>query len=223
MSFIHTVIVPGVGGSDTQHWQTWLQKQLPYSSRVQQQDWHLPILSKWVASLVSHIKQISEPIQIIAHSFGCLTTIAALNQYPELRKHIRSILLVAPANPARFSQHGFALAHENLSPLFMHYQLDLPALMVVSENDPWLSYDDAIHYAAYWKTPYINQGMAGHINVASGFGPWPQVWEYIQQLHCQTTDSSHTTALQTITKHASLLAIASNRLDKEYLCHAHLV
>jgi predicted alpha/beta hydrolase family esterase len=25
---IHTVIVPGVGGSEAQHWQSWLQQQL---------------------------------------------------------------------------------------------------------------------------------------------------------------------------------------------------
>ncbi len=35
---IHTVIVPGVGGSEHDHWQSWLQRQLKSCSRVQQQD-----------------------------------------------------------------------------------------------------------------------------------------------------------------------------------------
>ncbi len=223
MSFKHTVIVPGVGGSDAQHWQTWLEVQLPNSSRVEQQNWHLPILSTWVANLVTHIKSIPQPIQIIAHSFGCLTTIAALNQYPELKKQIHSVLLVAPANPARFSQHGFALEHENLSSLFRHYQIDMPALMVVSENDPWLGYDHATDYAAHWNIPYISQGMAGHINVASGFGPWPQVLDYIQQLQNQVMYTPNKILFNTTTKHTLSLAIQSNILSKDFLCHAHLV
>ncbi|KAI0677799.1 alpha/beta hydrolase, partial [Acinetobacter pittii] len=33
---MHTVIVPGVGGSEQQHWQSWLQRQLESSSRVEQ-------------------------------------------------------------------------------------------------------------------------------------------------------------------------------------------
>lgn len=33
---IHTVIVPGVGGSEHQHWQSWLQRKLVSSSRVEQ-------------------------------------------------------------------------------------------------------------------------------------------------------------------------------------------
>ena len=39
---IHTVIVPGVGGSEAQHWQSWLQQQLVSSSRVQQKHWDRP-------------------------------------------------------------------------------------------------------------------------------------------------------------------------------------
>lgn len=39
---IHTVIVPGVGGSEHDHWQSWLQRQLKSCSRVQQQDWNKP-------------------------------------------------------------------------------------------------------------------------------------------------------------------------------------
>ena len=43
MSKIHTVIVPGVAGSEAEHWQSWLQQQLTLCSRVQQRDWHHPV------------------------------------------------------------------------------------------------------------------------------------------------------------------------------------
>lgn len=50
----HTVIVPGVGGSEHQHWQSWLQRQLVSSSRVEQKNWDRPVLSEWIEQFVKH-------------------------------------------------------------------------------------------------------------------------------------------------------------------------
>lgn len=47
----HHLIVPGVGGSDSNHWQSWLQRRLTTSSRVEQQ-WDHPILDEWVSQWV---------------------------------------------------------------------------------------------------------------------------------------------------------------------------
>ncbi|OUY07700.1 RBBP9/YdeN family alpha/beta hydrolase [Acinetobacter populi] len=182
MNHLHTVIVPGVGGSDQDHWQSWLQRHLSDSSRVEQQDWNLPILNQWVDQFYQHVRQLNRPVRIVAHSFGCLTTIAALNQYPNLSRWVHSILLVAPANPARFSQHGFANSDEQLGPLFQNFSINVPSLMIISENDPWLSYSEATEYSKLWNIPYINQGLAGHINVASGYGKWPELLHYIDNI-----------------------------------------
>jgi predicted alpha/beta hydrolase family esterase len=61
---IHTIIVPGVGGSDYDHWQSKLQRQLMSCSRVQQQDWN-NLLKEWIANL-SKLSSIYEPVQIVA-------------------------------------------------------------------------------------------------------------------------------------------------------------
>src|SRR5574343_111499 len=156
---IHHLIVPGVGGSDEQHWQSWLQRQLPNSSRVEQ-DWQQPILQEWIEQWVAHVEQIQEPIQVIAHSFGCLTSLAALVQYPALQEKINNLILVAPANPARFSSTGFAQAEQaSYLQYFEQLRLELSSLMLISENDPWLALDDAQHLAELWKFPYLNMGQ----------------------------------------------------------------
>ncbi|MDO4222983.1 MAG: alpha/beta hydrolase, partial [Acinetobacter sp.] len=77
-SNLHSVIVPGVGGSEAEHWQSWLQQVLPDTSRVQQQ-WQQPILPIWAENWKNHVQAIQRPMQIIAHSFGCLTTLYALH------------------------------------------------------------------------------------------------------------------------------------------------
>ncbi|MFT4020604.1 MAG: alpha/beta hydrolase [Acinetobacter sp.] len=176
---IHHVIVPGVGGSDANHWQSWLQRRLSSSSRVEQ-NWNAPILSQWVRRWASVVQNIHTPIEIIAHSFGCLTSIAALAQHPELASKVSKLILVAPANPARFNESGLAQGSEkNFRSYFESLKIQVPSLMIVSENDPWLAFDDAQHLAKLWNIPTVNLGQVGHINVASGFGPFPEILTYL--------------------------------------------
>ncbi|MDH1801124.1 RBBP9/YdeN family alpha/beta hydrolase [Acinetobacter johnsonii] len=177
---IHTVIVPGVGGSEHDHWQSWLQRQLKSCSRVQQQDWNKPVLHAWVEQFVKTVQAIQEPIQIVAHSFGCLTTVAALAQHPELNQKIKNLVLVAPANPARFGDAGFARESQNDYQQYFHQlKLQVPTQMIISENDPWLNFQDALQLAKAWKIRPKNLGQVGHINVASGFGPFPEIYDFL--------------------------------------------
>ena len=177
---IHTLIVPGVGGSEAQHWQSWLQQQLMSSSRVQQQHWDRPILNQWVAQFVKTVTAIKSPVQIVAHSFGCLTSVAALAEHPELKAKVKNLILVAPANPARFGEAGFA-RHSlmNYQDYFRQLSIDVPTTLLISENDPWLGYVDALQLAQAWKLTPINLGQVGHVNVASGFGPFPEILHYL--------------------------------------------
>ena len=177
---IHTVIVPGVGGSEHDHWQSWLQRQLKSCSRVQQQDWNKPVLHEWIEQFIKTVQAIQEPIQIVAHSFGCLTTVAALAQHPELNQKIKNLVLVAPANPARFGDAGFARDSQNDYQQYFHQlKLQVPTQMIISENDPWLNFQDALQLAKAWKIRPKNLGQVGHINVASGFGPFPEIYDFL--------------------------------------------
>ena len=177
---IHTIIVPGVGGSDYDHWQSKLQRELMSCSRVQQQDWNLPILKDWIAQFVATVVNATQPVQIVAHSFGCLTTVAALAQHPEIVAKVRKIILVAPANPARFGEAGFARHSLTDYKAYFHgLSIDVPTTLLISENDPWLGYVDALQLAESWKLTPINLGPVGHINVASGFGPFPEILNYL--------------------------------------------
>ncbi|MGB8697068.1 alpha/beta hydrolase [Acinetobacter sp.] len=176
---IHTVIVPGVGGSEPAHWQSWLQRQLMSCSRVQQKDWNNPVLETWISEFVNTVAPIQGKIQIVAHSFGCLTTVAALAQHPELNQKIKNLILVAPANPARFGEAGFARdSQQDYQSYFHQLKIEVPTTLLISENDPWLNFEDAQCLAQAWKLNPINLGQVGHINIASGFGPFPEIYDY---------------------------------------------
>ena len=177
---VHTVIVPGVGGSNQNHWQSWLENQLSHSTRVQQTNWDKPILKQWVKELIKVLEATDDQIQIVAHSFGCLTSLAALNEAPELAQKIKKLILVAPANPKRFGANGFAAdSIGDYQAYFYGLKVLVPTTMLISEDDPWFAFDEVTALAAAWKIKPINLGKVGHINVASGFGPFPEIFNYL--------------------------------------------
>jgi predicted alpha/beta hydrolase family esterase len=87
---------------------------------------------------------------------------------------------VAPANPARFGENGFSRdSQTDYSTYFQQLKLQVPTTLLISENDPWLSFEDAHILAQTWKIKPINLGAVGHVNVASGFGPFPEIEHYL--------------------------------------------
>jgi predicted alpha/beta hydrolase family esterase len=155
------LIVPGLRNSGPTHWQSWFETILPNTRRVEQADWERTCLSDWAARVGEEIDAIAEPLWIVAHSFGCLAAVTAAFTRPE---RIRGALLVAPADPERFGEPA-ALLEE---------KLQFPSLLVASSNDPWVKASAAEYWAGQWGSNYLNIGPAGHINVDSGHGPWPE-------------------------------------------------
>jgi len=166
---ITNLIVPGLDGSGDQHWQTWLEARLPNAVRVKQHDWAVPDLAAWSARVRYSISQQPGKVRIIAHSFGVLAAVQAGADY---RHRIAGALLVAPPDPEKFG----------VSDLLPSRSLGFPALLVASFNDPWMTASRAAAWAIRWDAQILNLGPAGHINSASGHGPWPGVFLLLDRL-----------------------------------------
>lgn len=152
------VTLPGLHGSEPAHWQSWLETQFPDSVRVHQDDWDDPELHRWTHAAVSVFTRLDRPYLIAAHSFGCLTAVQALlSDFP----NIVGALLVAPASPSKFDIQSLN-----------RRRLPVPSVVVASDSDPWMSALEARDLAQDWGSAFINLGDAGHINVASGYGPF---------------------------------------------------
>ncbi|MFD0938749.1 RBBP9/YdeN family alpha/beta hydrolase, partial [Methylobacterium trifolii] len=52
--------------------------------------------------------------------------------------------------------------------------LPFPSLVVASRTDPYCAYERAEDFAYAWGAALVDAGESGHINVASGHGPWPE-------------------------------------------------
>jgi predicted alpha/beta hydrolase family esterase len=161
------VIVPGLHGSGAEHWQSWLHGQIACSVRVEQDFWSVPDLERWADRIAETVDELGPgPHVVVAHSFGCLASLHAAARYPGLG--LAQMLLVAPAEPTRF---GVAAALSQTRPT-------LPTCVVASDNDPWMSAARAHAWARLWGSDWINLGNAGHINVDSGYGPFPLAREW---------------------------------------------
>ena len=57
-----------------------------------------------------------------------------------------------------------------------------PSLVVASSDDPWVPLPTAAHWAERWGSRLDEIGAAGHINVDSGHGPWPEGLERLRAL-----------------------------------------
>ena len=161
------LIVPGLGGSGEQHWQTHLERSFPNAARVHQDDWDRPHLAQWVDRLAQAVSARPAAL-LIAHSLGCPLVAHLAEQRPDAP--IAAALLVAPAD-VESARHmpdhtrGFAPI-----PLLT---LPFRSIVVASTNDPFIEFDRARDLANAWGAELIDVGPCGHINIGSGFGPWP--------------------------------------------------
>lgn len=171
-----TLIVPGLNGSDEGHWQRHWLLDNPDSRLVDQDNWQCPVLGDWLVRL-EHALEASNGAYIVAHSLGSIL-VANMASRP-LAAKIKGALLVAPAHLERV---------EALHPCIVRFgefpadQLPFPSLVVGSMSDPYMDPQDLVSTATAWGSDLVNLGQAGHINIASGFGRWPQAYAFLERL-----------------------------------------
>ena len=162
-----TLIVPGLDGSPSPHWQDWWARTDPNAMFVDLPDPRRPIHEAWEAALAVMILRHPGSI-LVGHSLGSVLIAQMLDRWSGLR--VRGAVLVAPADPmARFDD---CRRIRRFGPL-PDRALDVPTVLVASRNDPWMSFDRSRDLADDLGADLIDLGHAGHVNVASGFGPWP--------------------------------------------------
>lgn len=183
------IMVPGLGGSGAGHWQSWLERVVENTDRLSGVDWERPELTLWLERLQSVLAERPDSI-LVAHSLGCALVAHAARSHPGLRAS--GALLVAPADvdasPAvPETLHSFADVPRR--------ELPFPSIVIASTNDPYMTQHRAEHFASTWGSRLINLGAQGHINVASGFGPWPDglkiLHKFARDIRPQTTSDDY--------------------------------
>ena len=168
-SDVDILIIPGLGGSGPDHWQSRWEAKLSTARIIAQDDWHRPQLADWTQNIIAAVESATRPVLLVAHSLGVPTVVHAV---PRLRKDaVRGALLVAPPSEEK------ALEIEGIDRSFAPYPRDplpFPSLIVGSRNDPYATYSEIEDLGFAWGSRCLDAGEAGHINSESGHGPWPE-------------------------------------------------
>ncbi|AZI43182.1 serine hydrolase family protein [Deinococcus psychrotolerans] len=160
------LFLPGMGGGSPQHWYSLWQAKFG-GVRVEQADWNAPTPESWAARLNEAVEATPGEVVLVGHSAGALT-IAHYARLYTVPERVRGALLVAPADA---EQGGMLEAVRAMAPI-PRQPLPFPALMIASENDPYLTFERAGAFAEAWEAELVTVGEAGHINPESGHGEW---------------------------------------------------
>ena len=167
------LVIPGLGGSGPDHWQSRWEAKIPAVRRVVQADWEKPGLAVWRDRILAQVERAARPVILVAHGLGVL---AAVHAAPFLAKgessgKVKGGFLVAP--PSAKVLAGI----EALDPAFLTVPgepLPFPSLLIASRNDPFASFAESEALARTLGAELIDAGFSGHINSESGHGPWPE-------------------------------------------------
>jgi hypothetical protein len=161
------LILPGMNGSGTDHWQTIWERLLPRARRVPARDWDRPVCADWVAALERAVAASGSEVVLVAHSLGCLQVAHWASQ---TALAARAALLVAPPDPNR---SAFPAAALGFAPLPL-VRLPFASTVVASEDDPYATLVFSRRCAQAWGSGFVDAGPRGHLNAQSGLGEWDE-------------------------------------------------
>lgn len=163
------LLIPGYGKTLPGHWLLRWRDKMPTARVVKQKELVAPSRKVWQETLVKEVEACARPVVLVAHSLGCVLVAHAATA---LKDKIRGAYLVAPSDwdrdglVAEFDGGDFKPVPLNPMPFQAH--------LVASRNDPYCDYARAEAFAKAWGSTFQDAGEAGHINLESGHGPWPE-------------------------------------------------
>lgn len=173
------VIVPGIGGSGADHWQSRWQAALPGTLRIEPASWDEPVVDDWVAAIDRAVAASPAPPVLVAHSLGCLAVAHWAVETDAASARAAGAFLVAPPDPAGPAFPGAAVAGGFTLP---GGQLGIHATVLASTDDPYADLARSAEFAAAWGAGFVELGARGHVNAASGLGEWPEGLQLLEDL-----------------------------------------
>lgn len=169
------LILPGIGNSGVDHWQSHWERLNKNYTRVNQLNWDHPDCSEWCASLEKNVQSSGPDTILVAHSLGCL--LVAL-WAAKTHLMIKAAMLVAVPNPNApiFPSQTIGFKEPPMKPL------PFKSIIVASTDDPYSDIKYSEECAAIWGSDVVNIGEAGHINSASNLGVWPEGHKILKRL-----------------------------------------
>ena len=173
-----TLILHGWGGSDAPHWQAELASNIAKNygtvSFPLLDNCHYPSKNRWI----KQVKQILEefkPNTVVCHSLA--NTLWFWLCEDNSIETVERLFMVSPPS--------LQTAEKTIKTFFpCKMPRDIRAKevrMLVSDNDPWITLDEAKETALYYNADLAIIHDAGHINTDSGYGKWELIEKLVMR------------------------------------------
>lgn len=176
------LIVPGLREHVAEHWQTLLAANLPRCRTVPPMGRANLDFAARIDALEREARAIDGPLILVAHSGGVL---AVAHWARQSKRPVQGALLAAPADLETPMPAGYPTLSELRAGGWLPVPRDpLPfrSIVAASRNDPLAEFNRTAEFARAWGARLVDLGEVGHLNPASGFGPWPRADELIEDL-----------------------------------------
>jgi predicted alpha/beta hydrolase family esterase len=165
---VRVLLVPGLFDSGPEHWQRHWQRTRGFGV-IEQRDWETPLIGDWVARIEEVVAATPGALVLAGHSSAC-AAIAAFSAVTAHAARIRGALLVGPSDS---EGPNYPVGPRGFAPMPLA-PLRFASVAVLSSDDPYVTVARGRAFAAAWGSDVVEVGAAGHINSASGHGPWPE-------------------------------------------------
>ena len=149
---------------------------MPEAIRVEQDDWDHPRLEPWMETLRAAVAAHPRSV-LVAHSLGCVLVAMTVDAHRDI--DVRAAMLVSPPDTEELAKIEDPL--RDFAPM-PRRRFPFPAIVVASEDDPYMSITRARFFASRWGADFIDMGKKGHLNAESGLGDWPEGREILARL-----------------------------------------
>jgi len=163
------LVLPGLGNAGPGHWQRRWGERFSTARFVEQDEWEKPELGRWVYEIERAIMLATRPVVLIAHSLAVPAVVHTAQRLTDTK--VRGAFLVSAPDLE---------LNPNVPPATAPFRnvprdpLPFPSMLIASTSDPFCTVERAAEFASCWGSDFHLAGDAGHINVASGHGPWPE-------------------------------------------------
>jgi predicted alpha/beta hydrolase family esterase len=172
------LILPGLFNSGPKHWQSLWHEKHPEYHRIKQENWEAPRCDDWVRTLADAIRKIGSPVILAGHSSACALVGYYAAQYGDGDGRVAAAFLVGPSDTEGPS---YPAGPTGFAPMPLQ-KLPFKSVVVTSTDDPYVTLERAKFFASSWGSRLITLENAGHINAASGYGPWPEGLKWLEEL-----------------------------------------
>ncbi|HHH20040.1 MAG TPA: serine hydrolase family protein [Campylobacterales bacterium] len=169
------LILHGWGGSDAPHWQAELAAEVARNYGTVcfplLDNCHFPSKNRWVKQVKALLEEF-KPNTVVCHSLA--NTLWFWLCQEEI-SDVKKLIMVSPP-----SLHTTETTIKSFFPCDIPDNLHAQEIeIIVSNNDPWITTQEAENLANALQASFQVLDNAGHINAESGFGKWALIEEKV--------------------------------------------